>query len=367
MPVKQLLTGDTVDMSAFAYMGVPPRAHGWLRVEPGDFRVEEIQDVPLDGAGEHLWLQIEKIGWTTPQVVEHLAAYLGMAPKHISYSGLKDRHAVTTQWLSLHWPIKAALPVWPEHVGYRVLMARRHGRKLRRGTHRANRFAIRVRNIEDLDISSLEQRVASARQYGVPNYFGPQRFGRGGRNMALARALFAGRRLSRGRRSFALSATRSLLFNAVLDARLRYHDWPAAVPGDVFMLAGTHSLFASATTQQDWASLQDRCRRQDILPTGPLPGRQGRADLVPVDQAGELENRVLAAGSEWVEGLKRFAVDADRRSLCLPVPDLSLDREGSRDIRLCFSLPTGAFATSVLRELVQTTDATAVAPDHLSV
>lgn len=365
MPARRLLTGDAVDMTAFAYIDTPPRAHGWLRVEPSDFRVEEINDIPLDGAGEHLWLQIEKTGWTTPRVVEHLAVYLGIAPKHISYSGLKDRHAVTTQWLSLHWPIKTALPVWPEDTGYRILTARRHGRKLRRGTHRANRFDIRVRDIEDLDVDCLERRVERVRQYGVPNYFGPQRFGRGGRNMALARALFSGRRLSRGRRGFALSAARSLLFNAVLDARLRHHVWPEAVPGDVFMLAGTHSLFASATTQEAWTSLQDRCRCQDILPTGPLPGRRGQAYVAPDDQAGELENQVLAAGNEWLEGLRQFAVDADRRSLCLPVPDLTLSRDG-RDIRLCFSLPTGAFATSVLRELVQTTDVTTVAADDLS-
>ncbi|HET7315009.1 tRNA pseudouridine(13) synthase TruD [Salinisphaera sp.] len=352
------LNGDAVDVAGFAYVEAEPPGHGRLRFAPDDFRVEEICDVELQGAGEHLWLWVEKTGLTTPQVAERLAASLGLAVRDIGYSGLKDRHGVTRQWFSLIWPIKRELPAWPNDPDCRVLEAARHGRKLRRGTHRANRFEIIVRDIEDLDEADLTARVSRVRGAGVPNYFGPQRFGHGGRNIALSRALFSGRRLSRGRRGFALSAARSLIFNAVLDARLRADTWPGPLRGDVFMLAGSRSVFAAATTDESWDSLLERAARGDIRPTGPMPGRPGSAAVRPTDAAAEIENRVLTGLSEFVDGLSAFGVDAERRALCLPVADLAAEVAG-RDLRLSFSLPAGAFATSVLRELVRVEDVAA--------
>ena len=349
------LNGDAVDVAAFAYVESEPAESGLLRVAPADFRVEEICDVDLSGEGEHVWLWVEKTGLTTTQAAERLAAAIGVAPRDIGYSGLKDRHAVTRQWFSLTWPIKQTLPAWPDDEDVRVIEAHRHGRKLRRGTHRANRFDIVVRDMDGLDVPAFEASVARVRRDGVPNYFGPQRFGHGGRNIELSKALFAGRRLSRGRRSFALSAARSLIFNAVLDARLRAGAWPGPLAGDVFMLAGSRSVFAAADTAESWDSLRERAASGDIEPTGPMPGRQRGSAVQPADAAADIENRVLAEFSTFCEGLERFGVDAERRALRLPVTDLEASIDAS-DLRLSFMLPAGAFATSVVREFVRVED-----------
>lgn len=351
------LDGDRVDVAGFAYArGQPPQARGQLRVEPADFSVEEDCPVAFDEAGEHVWLWVEKTCLTTPQVVERLSAATGVHPRYIGYSGLKDRHAITRQWFSLAWPIKSELPAWPETADCRVLAVHRHARKLKRGTHRANRFAIRVRRVGDLDREQLVADVARAREQGVPNYFGPQRFGHGGRNLELARALFAGKRLSRNRRGFALSAARSLLFNAVLDARLAAGYWPEPMSGDVFMLAGSQSVFAAATSEESSASLARRVHALDIHPTGPMPGRERSNAVLPEGEAGALETGVLADYDELIQGLIAAKVDAERRALRLAVPDLELAFEQD-DVLFRFSLPSGAFATSVLRELMVTEDA----------
>ncbi|WP_423820772.1 tRNA pseudouridine(13) synthase TruD [Salinisphaera sp. SPP-AMP-43] len=351
------LDGDRVDVAGFAYArGQAPRAHGQLRVEPADFVVEEDCPVVFDEAGEHVWLWIEKTGLTTPHLVERLSAATGVHPRYIGYSGLKDRHAVTRQWFSLAWPIKSELPAWPEEADWRILAVHRHGRKLKRGTHRANSFVIRVRGVRDLDREQLTHDAARARQSGVPNYFGPQRFGHGGRNLELARALFAGKRLSRNRRGFALSAARSLVFNAVLDARIAADRWPEPMAGDVFMLAGSQSVFAASTSAESAASLAERVAAQDIHPTGPMAGRLGSNAVVPDREAGALEQRVLAEYPDLTQGLEAARVDAERRALRLAVPDLELSFEQD-DVLLRFSLPSGAFATSVLRELIAVEDA----------
>lgn len=347
--------GDAVDVAALAHAGPQPTGHGYLRVSPADFQVEEICDVELSDEGEHVWLWVEKIGLTTSQAAERLAASIAVPVRDIGYSGLKDRHAITRQWFSLTWPIKQPLPAWPATQDLRVLEARRHGRKLRRGTHRANRFDVVVRDVADLDQDAFDEGVARVRPAGVPNYFGPQRFGHGGRNIELSRALFAGRRLSRGRRSFALSAARSLIFNAVLDARLRAGAWPEPLAGDVFMLAGSRSVFAAADTEEPWDSLVARAASGDIQPTGPMPGREHDSSVLPAEAAAEIENRVLAAFPTFCEGLARFGMDAERRALRLPVTDLEAWIDGA-DVRLAFSLPAGAFATSVIREFLRVED-----------
>lgn len=357
----EILDGDAVNVAALAHARPAPDMWGRMRSAPEDFRVEERCDVALDDEGEHFWLWIEKNGLTTPQVVERLVASTGVSARDIGYSGLKDRHAVTRQWFSLAWPVRQPPPEWPDAADLRVLEARRHGRKLRRGTHRANRFEIVVRDVQGLDRAALDVRIEQIRRDGVPNYFGPQRFGRSGRNIELSRALFSGRRLSRDRRGFALSAARSLLFNAVLDARLTTGGWPAPLPGDIFMLAGSRSVFAAADTPESWESLTARAQTGDIEPTGPLPGRYRPGALQPTEEAGALERGVLDAWPEFVDGLDRWGVEAERRTLRLPVTGLEAAIEDG-DVRFRFTLAAGAFATSVLRELIRVSDAAGAGP-----
>ncbi len=228
---------------------VLPHAHGGppllaeLRREPGDFRVEEVLGFEPDGSGEHVLVWIEKTGANTDWVARQFARKLGLPPIAIGYAGLKDRHAITRQYLSVQLGRRAE-PDWQalDIEGVRVLAATRHARKLKRGAHRANRFLIRLRALRG-ERERAQVVLDAIAAHGVPNYFGEQRFGHEAGNVDLARRLFAGARLPREQRGIVLSAARSQLFNAVLAQRVRAANWDRALDGEVFMLAGSHSLF----------------------------------------------------------------------------------------------------------------------------
>ncbi|MES1925180.1 tRNA pseudouridine(13) synthase TruD [Salinisphaera sp. T31B1] len=347
-----LIEGDVVDVAALAHAaGHVPATTARLRVAPEDFRVDEDCPIALSGQGEHLWCHIEKTGLTTQDAVQALSRAAGVHPRYIGFAGLKDRRAVTRQWISLAWPVNTPAPTLSGLCGIDVLAVARHDRKLKRGAHRGNRFEITLREVAG-DTDALEHALARIGRTGVPNYFGGQRFGRDGRNIGLSRALFAGRRLSRNRRGFALSAARSLLFNAVLDARVRDASWDQLIEGEAVMLDGTHSVFSLAGTDQAANTLDERLSRFDIHPSGPLPGRGG--DDVVCAHALKLEHSVLAEHDDLVQGLRQCGVDAARRALRLPVRELAWRWADASSLVVSFWLPPGAFATSVLREIVQT-------------
>src|SRR5690606_4866811 len=202
----------------YAHGGPPLR--GRMRVIADDFEVDEVLGFEPDGQGEHSYLRIEKRDANTEWVAQQLAAFAGVAPMAVSYSGLKDRHALTRQTLSVQLPGRPE-PDWDalRVEGVKVLSAVRHSRKLKRGTHKSNLFRIRLRELQG-SRDEAEARIGQLGRLGVPNYFGEQRFGRNNENLHAARALFGGRRMSRSQRGFALSAARSWLFNAVLGRRV---------------------------------------------------------------------------------------------------------------------------------------------------
>ena len=326
--------------------GEPP-ARGSLRQTPEDFQVSEIPLLEPDGAGEHIWLWVRKRNANTPWVAEQLAAFAGVHPRQVSYAGLKDRHAVTEQWFSVQLP-GHAMPDW-EAIGaetFTVLRAVRHARKLRRGALRGNAFRISIRDLR-AQPAALERQLQLIAAQGVPNYFGEQRFGRDGSNLRTADMLFRNpaRRLARNKRSLALSAARSLLFNRVLSERVADGSWNRPLPGDALQLQGSHSFFVAADID---AALQARVQAGDVDPTGPLHGR----GVPPVQGAVlQLETRVLAAYSGWLQGLEAAGLKQERRALRLPVTELRWQQAADR-LLLEFSLPAGSFATSVLRELL---------------
>lgn len=328
--------------------GAPPDARGIIRSTPEDFFVEEQLAVDFSGDGEHVWLHIEKTGVTTLQVCERIADCFQARPRDVGFSGLKDRWAVTRQWFSVPLAVQqdpaplADTLALPE---LRVLNCRRHFRKLRRGTHRANRFELVVREVQG-DCAAVDADLARIRDEGVPNYFGEQRFS-GGSNLALADALFAGRRMKRNKRSFALSAARSYLFNSLLAARVTRGDWNALLPGECVMLDGSGSHFSIDADIPPDAVLQSRLRAFDIHPSGPLPG-QGESGVSGA--AAEIEQAVLAEHQDWLDGLVRLRVDAGRRALRLRPAALSWTWSEEGDLRLTFELPPGAYATVILRE-----------------
>jgi len=336
-------------LEALARAHGEPLGSGRLRVEPEDFQVEEDLGFEPDGEGPHRLLWVRKRDANTEWVARRLAALAGVAASEVGFAGLKDRHALTWQWFSLPAPRPGAPePQWSALVeeGIEVLSVQGHGRKLRRGVLRGNRFRLRVRDCR-IDPAALDSRLEAMRARGVPNYFGEQRFGRQGANLARAQALFAGaiRRAPRHQRGLWLSAARSQLFNEVLAERVRGASWDRPLPGERLQLAGSQSHFLAETLD---ASLIERVACFDLHPSGPLWG----AGESPV--AGEvdaLESAVLAPFGDWTAGLARAGLKQERRALRLALPDLQAELRGS-DLHLDFSLPAGAYATVVLRELL---------------
>ncbi len=328
----------------------PPIFTARLRTSAADFRVVEELDIPFSGDGEHDYLWIEKTGANTGWVAERLARFAGVRIGDVGYSGLKDRHAVTRQWFS----VRRSKPVGWAHfaaAGVTILDQHRHRRKLKRGAHRGNAFRVALRGPAEAHDAELHARLERIRSSGVPNYFGPQRFGRDNGNLRLARRLSVGEGVDRRRRGFAISAARSLMFNAVLDARIRRGDWNRLLPGDLANLDGTGSVFPVAAVD---AGLISRCQRLDIHPSATLWGRGApRTGAVPA----EVEQRVAANLPEYTRGLEAAGVDAGTRALRVRIA--AFEWEIMPDVLwLGFSLRRGGFATSVIREIADVMDST---------
>lgn len=326
-----------------------PVSAGRIRQCEGDFRVDEHLGFEASGTGEHLLLQVEKSNLNTVDVVNMLAAHAGVAPRDVGYSGLKDRYAVCTQWLTL--PCSSSFD-WRafERPGLRILAGERHHRKLKRGTHRGNRFRIRVA-LDAFDAADLDGRLRAVRDGGVPNYFGEQRFGR--RFEDNARHLVEGGRLPRMQRSMTLSGIRANLFNRVLDHRVRDGSWNSALPGEYVNLDGTRSGFAASDGDPDIAR---RIEIMDLHPTGPLYG--GGANQAR-GAAASLEDEVIRELRAWHDVLVRAGLKMERRPTRCIVRELDwrLD-EPERALELKFALRRGQFATSVLREILGYRDVT---------
>lgn len=327
-----------------------PETSGVIRRCPEDFFVEEIPRVSPTGEGSHLWLWVEKRSANTDWVAGELAKLAGCPHRDVGYAGMKDRHAVTRQWFSL--PISDASMHALENIdieGIQVLESLRHGRKLKRGTLDGNRFRIRIHELQG-DVEQTRIRLEQVRETGVPNYFGPQRFGHGGRNLELGlKLLQKGVRLKRNKKSIYLSAIRSFLFNQVLAERVRADTWKTIIDGELAMLDGTQSIFPCTMPDQE---IEDRCRCHDIHPTGPLPGENGTQ---PAGTVAELEQQVMQAWPQLIETLVCQRVQASRRALRLYPAALEWDISADR-LELTFELPPGAYATTLLREILVVTE-----------
>lgn len=261
----------------------------------------------------------------------------------VGYAGLKDRRAVATQWFSVP---QSSLSVdsWcaVQTAEFDVLEAHAHTRKLPRGALSGNSFVVRVRDINASD-GQLAERIALIGKRGVPNYFGPQRFGRDGSNLERIAASLRGLRSQE--RGFVLSAARSLIFNAVLAERVRDGSWEHLLPGDVANLDGRGSVFA---VDQVDATLLERCRQLDVHATGPM---WGRGLPTPKGEVLELECKVAGRFPAAADLVQEAGMDQERRSLRLAVRNLSWTREEGTTAVLRFRLARGSFATTVLREI----------------
>ena len=330
----------------YAY-GNPPLT-AVLRSAPEDFQVEEILGYDADGEGEHALLWVEKRGSNTDWVAKELARFAEVPPLNVGYAGLKDRHAVTRQTFSVQLAGKPD-PDWSTfpHAEVKVLAATRHKRKLKRGALRGNRFVLVLRQVQG-DRAVAEQVLQQIARRGVPNYFGEQRFGREGGNVAQARAMFAGRRVDRDKRHFLLSAARSHIFNAVLAARVEQGEWDSPMEGEIWSLAGSRSWFGPEPFD---ATLSERLAQGDIHPSGPL---WGRGETPAQADVRALEEAIAAANADLSEGLVAAKMDQERRPLRMIPQNLVWRWLDDEALELSFELQAGAYATTVVRELAVT-------------
>lgn len=333
-----------------------------MRERTEDFRVEELPGFEASGSGEHLLLTVEKRGMNTAFAAKRLAQWAGVGEVGIGYAGMKDRHAVTSQRFSIHLPKRIAPDLEAlQSDDLRVLDGHWHARKLPRGALAGNRFSIVLRDVRG-DREAVESRLQQIAAQGVPNYFGEQRFGRDGDNLAHALAMFQGRRVRREQRGILLSAARSALFNRVLAARVADGSWNRPLDGEVWVLDGSRSVFGPEPFDD---ALAQRLTQFDIHPSGPLWGRgelRARAAAAALEQS-VLEGEVPAA---LAVGLEQAGLAQERRALRLRPIDLSwqwLDQAQLQDmsaegpaLELRFVLPPGAYATVALAELGEVQD-----------
>lgn len=337
------MAGDVPRLSAAL-----PGTGGTLRARPEDFEVEELPAYAPSGAGEHLFLWIEKVELDTPAAARLLARALGLDAGAVSWAGLKDRRAVTRQWLSVPASAEPALERAELPPGLRVLHHARHGNKLRVGHLRANRFRIRISAPERPEAAGPVLALLSAR--GLPNAYGPQRFGRGDGPLR-GRALVLGERLPRRpspfERKLFLSAYQALLFNRMLAARMDSGRFGRVEAGDLLRKADSGGLFVCRAPDMD----QPRADRLEVSPTGPLFGWKMPRPEAGVDAE---EQALLAAEGLSLERFRPLGglAEGTRRPFAVPVEGASCETDGP-DLVLGFTLPAGSYATVLLDEVMK--------------
>jgi tRNA pseudouridine13 synthase len=316
-------------------------------VRAEDFEVTEHLPFEPEGEGNHLLLRVQKTGVNTERVAKDLARLAGCRPRDVGYAGLKDRHAVAVQHFSVPVDRLSGAPEGWAGPSWRVLAVDRVRKKLRRGALAGNGFRLLL-HLAPGARCAAGARFERAARLGVPNYFGPQRFGREGGNVSGVRRWFReGREPGRRDRGMYLSAARSYLFNRLLAARVGDGTWDRLLPGELAVFADSNSGFVVA----DPAAEAARLTAGDLHPSGPLPGSDGMA---PAAEAAAREAGVLADEGELVDGLVARDVRAHRRALRVR-PEAAAWEPVAAGIRVTFRLPAGAFATSVVREVMRVT------------
>ncbi len=331
-----------------------PGIGGSLRRAPEDFEVEEIPEYLPSGEGDFLYLWVEKTGLSAEQLTSHLARELGIAHQDVGMAGMKDRHAVTRQQVSV--PRRCAERVESfRHESIRILTAKPHRNKLRPGHLKGNRFNILVRDVAadaEVNAAPLRERIA---QSGCPNFFGEQRFGHEDQTLTLGFALLRGEsdpyRIPKARRKFllrlALSAAQSALFNHALTERMADGLLGTAIVGDVMQVAASGGIF----TVEDALTEQPRLERGEINLTGPIYGPK----MIPTrGEVAERESRVLTAHAiepSMFEAWKNLT-PGTRRPYVIRPGELTVVSE-PEGMRFRFTLPAGAYATVLLREFMK--------------
>lgn len=328
---------------------------GCIRSKVEDFQVNEIPVLSPSGEGEHLWIKLKKRQLNTMTVARELTQAANVPASSVSFAGLKDKHAVTTQWFSIWLPGQdLTLDSSQLSQNIEIIEQIRHEKKLKRGMLKGNSFTIIIRQFKG-NKDCLQQRLDNLREFGVPNYFGQQRFGNQGSNLRQVAAVLSGDMKIKGRqqRSILYSTMRSWLFNQILAARIRQHTWLTHIQGDVFMLDGSHSLFvddggAAESAAKSAAKYNNRLVSGDIHLTAPL---YGAGSTMAVAEAAKFEQSVIDQYPEMTDFLEARGLKMSRRALRLLPKTIEMCWLEENVVELKFSLPAGGYATSVLTEL----------------
>ncbi len=407
-----------------------PGIGGTLKARPQDFLVEEIPLYNPAGEGEHIFLFVEKRELTTLQLRDALSRHFKVKRNAIGHAGLKDKHAITRQVISIHTPGKTPED-FPSFIHDRasVLWADLHTNKLQRGHLKGNRFSIKVRDVDPLAVRSAKQSLDLLAKHGTPNRIGEQRFGFLMNNHLVGRAMILGDAQSaidlilsptlgapkgsvdarqayadgRYRDGFALmpkvfkiernllralsnehppakalraidptaagffiSAFQSAVFNHVLNARIEAKTMDTLIEGDLAFVMKNRSCFTitGEELERDGSTLSDRVNSFELSPSGPMWGTTMARASGKID---ELELQTLAhagispANFETCEASGGYPmIGGDRRPVRIPVIDPEV--EGGSDeygayVRCAFELPRGAFATTVMDEVMKCSSA----------
>ena len=334
-------------LSSLAYLNGKPKAQGKLKVKHEDFCVSENLSFEPSGYGEHLMLRIRKTGENTSFVANELAKACGVKSRDVSWAGLKDRHAVTEQWFSIYLPksespdLSLFLTRYPQ---IEILKTTRHHKKIRPGDLDGNEFTVVISEVTD--VKDVVQRLEKIARNGVPNYFGSQRFGHGGNNLIEARRW--GRENVRTRnaqkRSLYLSAARSWIFNTIVSARVEQEILNLALLGDIVK----RDQELVSVTKENIGNINHEL----LQGFGQVTAAMAGDNSLPTEaDAFILEQPYLDAEGDLMSLIRGNRMQHDRRSCILIPQDLRWSTH-EKSVTLHFSLTSGSFATSIVRELV---------------
>ncbi len=328
-------------------------ATGVIRTAPEDFNVTEINNVELSGSGEHLWLYLQKIGSNTEWVANKLANVCQVPRKQIGFAGMKDRHAITKQWFSIQLAkvsdIEAIQSALPDDVT--VLKSDYHYKKIKIGQLESNHFEIVIRNIVG-SADQIEQNIQNIIENGVPNYFGPQRFGHDLGNIQKCQDWFSGnyKVKSRNLKSLLISTSRSHIFNTIVAQRINNNTWNTAIDGDILQLDRSHSWFPISDATP--AEISKRLNEFDVHLTAAMYGEDGPQST---GECAELELSVASEFQVYQQGFERFRLKQDRRAMRICANDFTF-KWINNDLYLSFNLAPGSYATGVMREILTISD-----------
>ena len=341
------------------YLNGKPHSSGEFKRQPDDFIVTEKLGYSPTGEGEHIYVWLQKQNLNTAYVAEQLAKFAQVPLRNVSYAGRKDKYALTKQWFGVHLPGNKS-PDWQQLKleGAQVLSTSRHNKKLRTGVLKGNQFEIRLRNVSLSD--DFESRVQQVTEQGVPNYFAEQRFGvikdadgnlQLGGNLAMAERMLNGETIrNRNKRSMAISALRSWVFNQVVSERIHAGLFAQPMIGDAIKLAGSNSFFiAEAIAGEVDPDVFQRLKQCDVELTAPMIGKGALASKA---DALDWETACLGPYHDAAKLLSDLDLRQERRALNVTPNNLTWQLDAN-DLRLSFDLPSGCYATAVLRELIQ--------------